>query len=40
MSADRLVSYLPLCDRCVSVGGLHSVRSSGLGEASGGFSDR
>ena len=46
MSVDRLVSCLPLCGRCVSVGGFrtanvfHSVRSSGLGGAGGGFSDR
>ena len=34
MSVDRLVSCLPLCGRCVSVGGVHS---SGLGGAGGVF---
>ena len=27
MSVDRLVSYLPLCGRCVSVGGLRTANA-------------
>ena len=27
MSVDRLVSYLPLCGRCVSVGGLRTANT-------------